>query len=1191
MNPIARSRNPFKNLDYFQVSDRAVFFGREEVAKTLYNRVLDSRSTLLFGESGAGKTSLIKAALIPELEAIDGVKVIYERSYAPLLSRLKKVLRGELGDDWPELADERPLPIFISALKKHLRNRNKKIVIVLDQFEEVFTQHFGDVDRNTFFREVLAPLNDRDPIRFLFAIRADFLFYLDTYRRDHKDLWDLSLGLGRLDEKGFVEAVTKPLSHVSFSYDEAWVKQLYEDLCNINDADSHTREPFLPYLQIICHGLFKQVEDAGKARITIDVYREAGCAKGMITKYFDSVFFRFSKKDRPVIEPLLADLAIPTGTKRTLSRDQLRRKFQAEVEPDELDLILQSLVREKILRFDKDRETYEFIHDLLAAKVREYLGEDVQVLQLAHRLDHAHANQYYFLPLQDLAACFRLRHKLVWTRDRLQAVILSAMSVGFPWSWWSDMYRVTLSESPVVFFARALLALRPATLRTALTKELAACPSRLLPAELMAELQDALHALLMASGESIGMRAAVMAWFAANRIPPAPDLIARYLYETQDFELKAAFLDWLSVLEDVEMGPLVRKWERIDGDIDDQEWQQPTYLEKLIALLGRSKEGQACMKTYLQKVIDQDLTPEPTIIAPLFQHVPGISDEDMVILFKRAKKRSAEDDSYLEQKKALLDPFLTARKPDGLFEALWADIKVLPRPMGAYFEMACDLVGSQHWPVLFESLDDERKHVRFNAVFLVQAAAEEGIVEAWQAFREKRPIRPSPEREKLESWLGLLEESGSTDNLSLESFVQLLQGVAEPVVWLALYDTFVQALGLQDQVAFQAMTLPQSKQWVSEHDSYDSLHGDSTGLNEHFGKIFGNFHDTLAEQCKQLSDSIQNWMETWLADEKLLSRESENNRVFFRLPAILSALKNFQQRLGEESLALLFDNSSVKQRTTFLVDVFIPFWEKAVIDLRGVLSMDMKAREKHPGWVDFKKLVDEFEACLGFLEELRPKLGDFERYHQIRHRAVFRRKAHRSLIARLATAEKAAPDVVPRLITWFEADPTTFESDVSPLLVQAIARHDPDRAGNIFLKAMADGERLSRWTPELLAGLQQARQMHRLDSDQKATFLSHHEHDIRQRAIRIFAETDPDLLLEHAGPILHSQQTSTQKIMLAVLGKLGKPSHVDLLVQAKDYLAEECMHPWRETLRLIIRETTLADFTQTDGGTLIPNWY
>ena len=94
---------PYKFLHYFEASDQPIFFGRDEEVNHLVQHIMAHRLTVLFGQSGVGKTSLINAGVIPRLEE-EGYTSLYLRVLREPAASITQAALKLVGDEGTELA-------------------------------------------------------------------------------------------------------------------------------------------------------------------------------------------------------------------------------------------------------------------------------------------------------------------------------------------------------------------------------------------------------------------------------------------------------------------------------------------------------------------------------------------------------------------------------------------------------------------------------------------------------------------------------------------------------------------------------------------------------------------------------------------------------------------------------------------------------------------------------------------------------------------------------------------------------------------------------------------------------------------------------------------------------------------------------------------------------------------------------
>lgn len=168
--------NPYKGLQAFQETDTEDFFGREALLQRLIERLGEGRFLAVVGPSGSGKSSVVKAGLIPALrrqhgfiaEMLPGAHPLEELEIA-----LLRIAPNPPASLLPQLReDERGL---LRAVRRVLPDDGCVLALVIDQFEEVFTLVEDAAERQHFLDSLCAAVADpRSPLRVVITLRADF---------------------------------------------------------------------------------------------------------------------------------------------------------------------------------------------------------------------------------------------------------------------------------------------------------------------------------------------------------------------------------------------------------------------------------------------------------------------------------------------------------------------------------------------------------------------------------------------------------------------------------------------------------------------------------------------------------------------------------------------------------------------------------------------------------------------------------------------------------------------------------------------------------------------------------------------------------------------------------------------------------------------------------------------------------
>ncbi len=365
--PSSGPRNPYKGLRPFGEADAGDFFGRELFAERLVERLeAVSRAgglLLLVGPSGSGKSSVIRAGLLPLLRAPTpgheawrvAVMLPGSRPKEALLRALDTVVTDPQGTaSGAELAD------IAGALTRAAAAAPRRLLLVIDQLEELFALATDPAEPSGFFRSIAAALTGPPPRPAVMAsLRADWF-----------DRPLLSAELGALIRDA-VEVVT-PLTRDEL--ERAIVRpaaavgvELEPGLAADLEADVSDRPGALPLLQFALTELFERAEGQ---RLSRESYAAIGGVAGAVGRRAETVFASLDQPDRDLARQLFLRMTA-VGEGRTVAArrvvvDDLR---SIEATAERVDAVLEAFGRWRLLAFDGDprtgRATVEPAHEAL----------------------------------------------------------------------------------------------------------------------------------------------------------------------------------------------------------------------------------------------------------------------------------------------------------------------------------------------------------------------------------------------------------------------------------------------------------------------------------------------------------------------------------------------------------------------------------------------------------------------------------------------------------------------------------------------------------------------------------------------------------------------------------------------------------------------------------------------------------
>lgn len=204
--------SPFVGLRAYEEADRTYFFGRKRDQELIEANLYASRVTVLYGESGVGKSSVLQAGVVPNIKATGKASVVFFNEWQNTMEFLAKLkdrcLASANGKD-PGGKRSQALDDILANSAKH---SELPFIVVFDQFEEYFTYNPATGRDLPFEVEVARAINRPDVnAHFLFSLRNDGLAGLDRFRHRIRNLLSNTLGLPYLDTAGALAAICKPI--------------------------------------------------------------------------------------------------------------------------------------------------------------------------------------------------------------------------------------------------------------------------------------------------------------------------------------------------------------------------------------------------------------------------------------------------------------------------------------------------------------------------------------------------------------------------------------------------------------------------------------------------------------------------------------------------------------------------------------------------------------------------------------------------------------------------------------------------------------------------------------------------------------------------------------------------------------------------------------------------------------------
>ncbi len=426
---------PFKGLQYFDESDADWFFGREQISQLLARAVQEQHFLAVIGASGSGKSSLVRAGLVPALKRSQpGLWQvhIFTPSSHPLESLAVSMTRGEqsvtatatLIDDLRQ--DPRSLHLYAGkALASHPstahgygRNSRGTVLLVVDQFEELFTQCRDEAERQAFVENLLYAVGvEHSPIRVVIALRADFYQHLSQYAGLRTEVARHQEYLGAMEAAELRQAIEEPARRGGWEFSNGLVELLLHDI-----GASAGQQPEPGALPLLSHALLETWKRRRANLMSLRAYAEAGGVRGAIAKTAESVYFgELTPEQQAIARNIFLRLTeLGEGTQDTRRRVAISELVPPAPygDPQQVEDVLVKLADARLITTSAG--TAEVAHEALIREwptLREWLSEDREGLHVHRHLTEA-AQEWELLE-RDPGALYRgsrLAQALEWAQ-------------------------------------------------------------------------------------------------------------------------------------------------------------------------------------------------------------------------------------------------------------------------------------------------------------------------------------------------------------------------------------------------------------------------------------------------------------------------------------------------------------------------------------------------------------------------------------------------------------------------------------------------------------------------------------------------------------------------------------------------------------------------------------------------------
>jgi WD40 repeat protein/DNA-binding SARP family transcriptional activator/ABC-type Fe3+/spermidine/putrescine transport system ATPase subunit len=335
---------PFKGLAPFELADAEFFFGRERLVDELVGRLSETPLIAVVGPSGSGKSSLVRAGLSAALDYESVPIRPGTQPVAQLAAALAGVAPGQ------------------------------RLVLVVDQFEELFAESVGENERRGFIDSLVEAAWDADRrVLVVIALRADFFGRLAAYIELADVVGPNHVLLGPMSSTELRRAIEGPAERTGLEVEPALVDALVDEIAGQAGG--------LPLLSTALLDLWRERKDHS---LTLEAYARTGGVRGAIGRHAEAAFRSLDEDGQQIARRMFLRL-VAGGDGEPLTRRHVTRSELDADEDERVRAVLAVLVERRLLVVDDG--TVELVHEALLERWQrlvEWLHEDVQG-RLMHR--------------------------------------------------------------------------------------------------------------------------------------------------------------------------------------------------------------------------------------------------------------------------------------------------------------------------------------------------------------------------------------------------------------------------------------------------------------------------------------------------------------------------------------------------------------------------------------------------------------------------------------------------------------------------------------------------------------------------------------------------------------------------------------------------------------------------------------
>jgi len=431
--PFIRS-SPYKGLRKFNSRDKDLFFGRDQLIVNLLEAVRTNNLSLILGAPGSGKSSVVRAGLIPQLNESIGSRFcdfIFTPSHDPFESLCRSLTSEDKNYNFSEsqaaIALERKADTLLKIVKT-LKDPQSPWLIFIDQFEELFTTCKDLKNRKNFIESIVNLVHDRDDtVRIVIVMRADFLDQFGSYPEFGKLVQQNVHLVTDMHRDELRQAIEQPAARNGVVFKEGLVEEVINDL--------QGQAGYLPLLQYTLNLVWESECKSGSIEdrtINVETYRAIGGVRGALQQRIDSIYKSLSTEEQIAVKQIFLRLVnVFSQDSKSVGRVVARKAYRSEFVGSLVKNTLAKLINENLLvsrtQNITQQSTIEIAHEILLSSwetLANWIADAKEVIIITNRLADD-ANRWQTLLAQDTTndEGNRKANDELWTGSRLERVL------------------------------------------------------------------------------------------------------------------------------------------------------------------------------------------------------------------------------------------------------------------------------------------------------------------------------------------------------------------------------------------------------------------------------------------------------------------------------------------------------------------------------------------------------------------------------------------------------------------------------------------------------------------------------------------------------------------------------------------------------------------------------------------------